>query len=200
MVDYHIGDLSEKYETGMRGPGYISNGSAWGDPGGDSYGSYQLESKLGTIQAYLKTGDAYTRQLVGLAVNSKEFKAKWRAIAEEDPEGFQQSQFNYLYYKPNGGADAIKYARVLGLYVDNFALHSAVFSTSNQSGKWKTGIFDRIVLKMGFSVENQINALYDARAAYFRRIKLSAEIRFNIIKERTVNERRDCLELARSHV
>lgn len=195
MTNYHVGDLAEKYETGNRGPGYISNGSKWGDPGGDSYGSYQLETKLGTMQEYLKGGDKFVNTLKGLKVNSPGFKALWKQLAEDDPEGFQQSQFDFLCNKHNGYNDAIDYARELGWMIDNFALQSAIFSTSNQSGKWKIGIFDKSGIRPQDDINTQINKLYDARANYFKHIVLSDMIRNNIIRERTVNERKDCLKL-----
>ncbi|HEY0366030.1 MAG TPA: LysM domain-containing protein, partial [Pyrinomonadaceae bacterium] len=40
-----LGTLSAKYETGGRGPGTVSTGA--GDPGGVSYGSYQMATKMG---------------------------------------------------------------------------------------------------------------------------------------------------------
>src|SRR5262249_46471025 len=40
-----LGSLSEKYESGGRGPGTVSTGK--GDLGGVSYGTYQLSSKVG---------------------------------------------------------------------------------------------------------------------------------------------------------
>lgn len=208
MPDYKIGELAKFYETGGKGPGYISNGATWGDPGGDSYGSYQLESKQGTIQAYIATKDPYTLQLKNLTVNTREFKEKWRDMADKDPEGFQQSQFDFLYNKREGGAAAYQYAKQLGWDADNFALHSAIFSTSNQSGRWRKGIFALAGIKMGDSIETQINKLYDARAAYFKRIKLPLDIKESIMRHRCGknldmgnfkgrNERFDCLKLAR---
>lgn len=43
-ADRILGELSEKFETGGRGAGTVSGGQ--GDPGGASYGSYQMSSKL----------------------------------------------------------------------------------------------------------------------------------------------------------
>src|ERR1044072_9394224 len=42
-----LGSLSSKYETSGRGPGTVSTGS--GDPGGVSYGSYQIATQTGTV-------------------------------------------------------------------------------------------------------------------------------------------------------
>lgn len=196
MTSYKIGELAAKYETSNKGPGYISNGSAWGDPGGDSYGSYQLESKLGTLQSYLNSGDAYTKQLKGLLINSRDFKKKWVEIAIQDPEGFQQSQFDFLCNKPGGYNDAYRFACAMGWASESFALQSAMFSISNQSGRWKTRIFTPSGIDVSDSVVEQINKLYDARAAYFKVIKLPEKVRKSILQSRTIDERKDCLKLA----
>lgn len=198
MTDFRIGDLSEKYETSNRGPGYISTGESWGDPGGTSYGSYQLETKKGTMQEYLQGDDRFINALKKLKVNSQEFKARWRQLAAEDSEGFEQSQFNYLANKKGGYNEAIKYAEQLGWQVDNFALQSAIYSTVNQSGGWKKGIFQKAGIKREDDIKTQINKLYDARAAYFKSLSsLSSEIKRNIIQQRTVLERKDCLRLVK---
>jgi murein DD-endopeptidase MepM/ murein hydrolase activator NlpD len=46
-----LGTLSAKYETGGRGPGTVSTGA--GDPGGVSYGSYQMATKMGTVARFV---------------------------------------------------------------------------------------------------------------------------------------------------
>ncbi len=195
VYTYHIADLAEKYETSNKGVGYISNGSKWGDPGGDSYGSYQIETKLGTMDAYLKCNDSYTNTLKAFPINSKIFKAKWVELANSDPKGFQQSQFDFLCEKPGGYNDAIAYATRSGWEYDNCALQSAIFSISNQSGRWKLGIFAKAGIVPIDNISEQINKLYDARAKYFRGLTLSAEIKASILQQRCVNERQDCLRL-----
>src|SRR5690606_25413128 len=42
VQDWHLGQTSAHYESGNRGPGFISSGV--GDHGGKSYGIYQLSS------------------------------------------------------------------------------------------------------------------------------------------------------------
>ena len=196
MVDIRIGALTEKYETGNKGPGFISNGSKWGDPGGDSYGAYQLESKLGTLQDYIAYNDKFSGLLRDLKINSEGFKQKWKQLAKEDPQGFKQSQFDFLCTKKGGYNSGINYAKELGWAVDHIALQAAIFSTVNQSGGWRKGIFDRANIKPKDPIKVQIDKLYDARARYFISLSsLSSTIKRNIIKERTVNERADALRL-----
>ncbi len=72
---------------------------------------------------------------------------------------------------------------------------SAIFSTSNQSGGWRK-IFDAAKIDKFDDIDVQINKLYDARAAYFNGLSsLNATIKKNIIQQRTVLERKDCLHL-----
>jgi hypothetical protein len=204
-IDYRIGELAEKYETSNRGPGYISSGESWGDPGGTSYGSYQLETKKGTMQEYLQGDDKFINALKRFKVNTQEFKAKWRELAATDPEGFEQSQFNYLANKPGGYNDGYKWAKANGWAADNFAMQSAIYSAVNQSGGWRR-YFSKAGINPKDDVVTQINKLYDARAAYFRSLSLKYHVKKNIILQRTDQnmdgsrsklntERDDCLKL-----
>ena len=52
MSHWHLGQTSSKYEAGNRGISTISTGR--GDHGGVSYGAYQLSSKMGTLQKFLR--------------------------------------------------------------------------------------------------------------------------------------------------
>lgn len=201
MIDYKIGELAAKYETPGKNlsAGYISNGNSWGDPGGISYGSYQLESKEGTLQEYLHLNDEYTVILRAFTINSPSFKEKWKALGESDPLGFKQSQFNYVYNKYNGAKTAINYAESLGWDIACFALQSAIFSTANQSGGWRHILNNANDNHSHNTTEEQINALYDARKEYFDTLNISSEIKRNIINERTINERKDCLALLNTY-
>lgn len=191
----NFGELAKKYETSGKGPGFISTGMGGKDPGGVSYGSYQLESKQGTLQSYLKTGDDYTKQLSQYKVNSPEFQSKWKDLASSDPKGFEESQRNYLMNKPGGYNDAIGYASQLGWDTKNPAMQNAIFSISNQSGGWKSGIFNKAGISSGDDPKTQINKLYDARASYFNKLSLSPDVKSSIIQNRTIDERRDALNM-----
>lgn len=193
MATYDIGELAEKYETSNRGPGFISNGDKW-DPGGDSYGSYQLATKVGTLQGYLKTSLPYVNELKKYKIKTAEFNALWKDIAKNDPIGFKQSQFDYV--STISYAPCRKYADGVGIK-DTLALNSALFSTSNQSGGWKK-IIDKANINKADSEETQVNKLYDSRAAYFQGLSsLSPKVKAAVVKQRTVEERKDCLALVK---
>ena len=92
---YELGKLSAKYETGGRGPGTVSSGA--GDPGGVSYGSYQMASKMGVPQRFVsQPGFPWARDFYNLAAGSAEFTAVWKRIAAAQPEAFQQAQHEYI--------------------------------------------------------------------------------------------------------
>jgi hypothetical protein len=87
-----LGHLSEKYESSGRGPGTVSTGE--GDPGGVSYGSYQLASRIGRADAFVKK--YYPTEFDGLKGGTPEFTAKWKALAERDPVGLHKNEHEYI--------------------------------------------------------------------------------------------------------
>jgi hypothetical protein len=203
--DISIGEIAAKYETSGKGVGFISTGMGGKDPGGVSYGNYQLETNKGTMQEYLKSkeGGAYAQALNQYPVNSQQFKQEWKKLATQDPDGFNKSQFDYLANKKNGYNEAVGVAEKMGIDVSNPAMQQALYSTVNQSGGWKH-ILRRANIKPGDDIRTQINKLYDGRASYFKqikdpkldvRLKNGSTIRKNIIKNRTIDERNDVLKL-----
>ena len=94
-IAYELGKLSAKYETGDRGPGVVSSGA--GDPGGVSYGSYQMASKMGVPQRFVsQPGFPWARDFQNLTAGSAEFTAVWKRIAASQPEAFQKAQHEYI--------------------------------------------------------------------------------------------------------
>ena len=94
-----LGQLSEKYESGGRGPGTVSTGV--GDPGGVSYGTYQLASKIGRADAFVTK--YYPDEFKDLKGGSKEFTAKWKALAATDPKALHANEHEYIrttHYDP----------------------------------------------------------------------------------------------------
>jgi hypothetical protein len=90
-----LGGLSAKYETGGRGPGTVSTGV--GDPGGVSYGSYQMATKTGTAGRFVTQADFPWRlEFQGLQAGSQAFTAKWKEIATTQPIAFQAAQHEFI--------------------------------------------------------------------------------------------------------
>jgi hypothetical protein len=127
-----LGQTSEKYETSSKGPGTISTGK--GDKGGKSYGSYQLASTNGMVQAYLKQS-SYAEQFRGMTVGSPEFDKKWKEIAGADAENFKKDQHDYIQrvnYDP-----ALNRLKGLGLESKSAGVLDCIWSTAVQYGPGK---------------------------------------------------------------
>ena len=95
-----LGDLSASYESNGD-PGCISTG--WNDPGGKSYGSYQLASNMGSVQEYIDWLCAneywFGPELNKYYVGSAQFDAAWKWLAEGgNREDFARSQHDYIKY------------------------------------------------------------------------------------------------------
>src|SRR5262245_31936709 len=94
-----LGKLSEKYESGNRGPGTVSTGR--GDPGGISYGTYQLASKIGRADAFVTR--YYPEEFKGLKGGTPEFTKRWKELAEKDTDGLRKNEHEYIketHYDP----------------------------------------------------------------------------------------------------
>ncbi len=95
--DWTLGDLSEKYEIGRRGPGTVSDGQ--GDAGGTFYGSYQMTSipRGGTVARFISQPNFYWRNdFKELVPGMKTFSTVWKAIAKSEPEAFHRAQHDYI--------------------------------------------------------------------------------------------------------
>jgi len=131
---HRLGTLSEHYESGGRGPGTVSGGS--GDPGGVSYGLFQLASRTGTAALFLTAEGKRWASEFGLnAPGSAEFSDVWRRIAAREGETFAEAQRLFIarsHYRP--AVLAIQVATGLDLDRRPDAVRDAVWSTAVQHG------------------------------------------------------------------
>jgi LysM repeat protein len=129
-----LGTLSAKYETGGRGPGTVSTGS--GDPGGVSYGSYQMATKTGTAQRFVSQSDfPWSSEFQDLVPGTAPFTAKWKEIAVAEPVAFQDAQHEFIkrtHYDPLVLKTLTEDA--LDVNTRSRALQDVVWSTSVQHG------------------------------------------------------------------
>jgi hypothetical protein len=128
--------------------------------GGTCYGIYQLSSRMGTMDVFLKhldrhapewsarlraAGPANTRGRVGA------MPREWQRISREDPAGFARLQHDFVhehYYKP--AARAVQ--RRIGLEQDNVspALREVIWSTAVQHGvAGAANIFEWAAARLG---------------------------------------------------
>ncbi|HEX2271280.1 MAG TPA: LysM peptidoglycan-binding domain-containing protein [Pyrinomonadaceae bacterium] len=129
-----LGELSAKYETGGRGPGTVSTGS--GDPGGVSYGSYQMATKMGTVQRFVsQAGFQWADDFKGLTAGTAPFTACWKRIAAEQTAAFQNAQHAFIK-KSHYDLLAAKILNEDGLDVNtrSRALQDVIWSTAVQHG------------------------------------------------------------------
>jgi LysM repeat protein len=207
--DARIGALSEQYETGGRGPGTVSSGA--GDPGGVSYGTYQLAGNRNRPQEFLAAeGRQWAAEFGGASPGSASFTATWKAIAAREPEKFEAAQHDYIqrtHYQVQ--LDTVKTATGLDLSTRSAAIRDVVWSTSVQHGP-ETGA----VVKAMARVEGQglspadgkaydralINAIYDERGkrndagqlAYFTSASAAVQVS---VANRFASERQDALAM-----
>jgi len=131
---HRLGSLSEHYESGGRGPGTVSGGQ--GDPGGVSYGLFQLASRPGTVSAFLAAeGKRWAARLADAAPGTSAFSAIWRAIAAEEAESFADAQRAFIarsHYRP--AVLAVRVQTGLDLDARPDAVRDAVWSTAVQHG------------------------------------------------------------------
>jgi LysM repeat protein len=204
-----LGALSERYETGGRGPGTVSSGR--GDPGGVSYGVYQLAGNLGRPQQFLANeGRAWAAEFGGSSPGSAAFTTAWKAIAAREPESFAAAQHAYIertHYQVQ--VEHVKDATGLDLSTRSAALKDVAWSTSVQHGPQSQVIVRAMarVAAQGVSpTDGQaydralINAVYDERGkrgadgtlAYFT--SASADVQASVA-HRFASERRDALAM-----
>ena len=118
---WELGQTSEKYESGGKGPGTINDykGAAGGDLGGASYGTYQFASFLPPV---MTTGKArpsaksmlgmphspiiqylniskFKDKFAGLEPATAAFDAKWKEIATTYTADFKKEQHDYIQKK-----------------------------------------------------------------------------------------------------
>ncbi|MGF6612387.1 hypothetical protein OKW45_007375 [Paraburkholderia sp. WSM4175] len=103
--DYDLGKLSTQYETGGRGPSTVSGGQ--GDPGGVSYGTYQMTSKTrrpdgtfvigGTVKIFVTSPDfPWAADFAGLTPGTPAFTSKWREIVQNNANQFVSVEHEFM--------------------------------------------------------------------------------------------------------
>lgn len=151
----HLGKLSAKYESGGRASGTVSTGK--GDPGGVSYGSYQLSSKVGTAQRF--TDLYYADWFYGTKPGSAEFTKQWIRLAAERQSELAAYEHLFIadtHYQPF--ADRLKNDLGLDLEQHSNALRDVAWSVGVQHGAGNK-IFSRALQPV--IDEHRLNELND---------------------------------------
>lgn len=201
-----LGSLSERYESGGRGPGTVSRGM--NDAGGVSYGVYQLASKTGSCAAFVKAeGKAWKAQFGAHQPGSPEFSRVWKGIAAEEPEKFRDAQHAFIertHYRPV--VKAVLDRKGFDLDSRSQPVRDAVWSCAVQHGGAARILTDAVARADRQSGRDDfaydrilIEAIYDRRAGYVRGVaenpKLPAGTRRQLI---AITEKRYPAERAKA--
>jgi hypothetical protein len=144
-----LGALSARYEVGSGGPRTISSGKmkqmnratgkvvSLDDPGGKSYGSYQLASRRGihgsSVASFVRT--LYPLEFGRLDPGTPAFDRKWLAVVDRDVEAFKENEHSFIC-ETHFGPVAMALKAKIGLDVGkrSQALRDVLWSTAVQHG------------------------------------------------------------------
>lgn len=197
---WFLGKTSKRYESGSGGPATISSGV--GDPGGISYGSYQLSTTKGTLAEYLKYSDNYNHAFDGLKPKTKEFDQKWKELANNDPQ-FHQSQHEFIalkHYQPQ--LQALKQAG-FDFSERGKAVQDMVWSLAVQHRDYTVDKIKRAQDESGLNFKTAtdaeiIEAVYDSKLRHYKQdFRRSSPQVQESVRKRILSEKPDLLRLDR---
>lgn len=192
-----IGVVSAKYESGNKGVHTVSSGR--GDPGGVSYGAYQLASKTGTMTTFLNSsnGSQYREQFSGTKPGTEAFNNIYAKIAAQDPQGFNEAQ--HLFIKRTHYDPVASIASSLGINTSNRAIQEALWSQSVQHGRKGNIKILNGAMKLANPDNNSdmLRAIYNSRSNYVRGLSINSDTKSSILN-RYNNELNDVLSISGS--
>ncbi len=169
----NIGELSAQYESGKNGISAV----AYDRVGGTSYGKFQIASKPGTFDDFVKylsreAPDIAEQLKKGGPANTGSRNGRmpdiWKSIADSQPNRFELLQENFI--KRTHFDPAFASLKNTGLDTTCPVLKEVVWSTAVQHGA--TGakrIFSRALSGVdNNNMESFINNVYDVRTSQFR--------------------------------
>lgn len=190
-----LGDISSKYESGNKGFEAISN--IPNDPGGASYGKYQLSSKTGTLTAFLREFD-YEKDFEGAKPGTPEFNQKWVSKVKADKD-FCIAQWQYIR---NTKFQPISNHAYKELHFPKCAaVDELLWSLSVQHGRWAV-ILQRVAKKSdprAMTQEEAIKRIMDERVLYVNNLKSLDQPIKNALNKRYRLELTDLLLLEAQH-
>jgi len=195
LEGWRPGQVAQHYESSNGGIGTISSGR--GDPGGVSYGPFQLSSNAGTMATFLQSpeGQPFAMQFGDFKPGSEQFNQIYREVAEGAGPEFEAAQRAFIertHVQP-----VLEQAQQAGIPVDNPAVVEALYSQAVQhSGAGNLQIINEAVSRLppNAGPGEVIDALYDARGRYARQFAGP-----NATTNRYARERRDVHNLLAMH-
>jgi hypothetical protein len=156
-----VGFVSAKEESGSR---YDTISTGKGDPGGVSYGKFQLSSNAGTLNKFL-SDSSFKDQFGSLKPGTEEFNATWKKLSSN--KDFQREQDNFItnsHFRPVESLYVQK-----GIDTSNVGIREAIFSASVQHGlKGNEKIMQGAIKILGDerNPERVVEAIYTSRNNY----------------------------------
>lgn len=189
-----LGDTVKSYESGNSGVATVSGGV--GDQfGGVSYGTYQLASKTGTVDRFVKQS-IFAKDFQGLVPGTPKFTAQWKYLARTQTVALHKAEWEFI--KKSHFDSARSYANELKL-PSTPAIDEALWSMSIQHGKVKVIILNAWKsLPKEVTEEQIITSLYSAREQYIKGLKLPLQTKKSIIENRCNKEKLDVMTLLQS--
>lgn len=165
------GDISAYFESGNTERNVQTISYNPNDPGGKSYGKYQLAARTGTLKKFI-AWSRFNDKFKDTHLASTEFDRVWIDLATTEPDfGKEQQEFiEKTHFVP-----VQHYAKALGFDVTNFALNEVLFSIGVQHGGYKKILNQAITFRTSAipNVEEDIANLYKARNQYVCNIGLT---------------------------
>ena len=165
-----LGSASAKFES-SGDPSTVSSGMMGGgkkDPGGISYGTYQMSSTMGVADDFVKKSE-WKKEFDGLKAGTPEFGEKWKQLAKDPKEGKKFADAQHDYIKKTHYDPAAKKAEKMGFKITDAGVADAIWSLSVQHGNVQK-VLDIAKKDMGGFVSDdpkkEIEALYQARNEY----------------------------------
>jgi hypothetical protein len=165
-----LGGSSAKFESGGDA-GRVSSGMKGGgkvDPGGVSYGTYQMSSVNKVPDKFVKNSK-WAKDFQGMKSGTPEFSAKWKQIAADPKEGKEFAKAQHDYIKKSHFDPAADKAAAMGYAIQDPGVADAIWSLSVQHGGVQN-VLNLSKKNMGGRVSSdpktQIKSLYEARDKY----------------------------------
>lgn len=189
-----LGYISEKYESGGRGPGVVSKGK--GDHGGKSYGTYQLSLNAGTLKSFVLQSK-YREELNSLDIANTEFDAAWKKLASEHTAEFKQDQHDFM--EKTHFVPCLNKLAFLDVQNRGDAISEMIWSYSVQYGSAKGA--NKIIRALNgknvqeLSDADVVELCYNDRRNYVSTDFKSSPAAHGALKTRFENEKKDILAI-----
>ena len=182
IITAGLGSASAKFES--RGDAStVSTGK--NDPGGISYGTYQMSSVQGVADDFVKKSK-WNTEFKGMKSGTPEFSAKWKEISKDPKQAKEFADAQHDYIKKTHFDPAAKVASDMGYNLSDAGVADAIWSLSVQHGNYKA-VLNLSKQNMGGLIKEdpkeQIKSLYKARSDYVGgNAKLNADMKASIQK------------------